>query len=176
MDDIDQLLEEILVDAYGEDEQLGAFEVAFEESAGIPFTARIVGAAVEVVKVEYDGDGRRGLTAICRRDDETRRVSLADLTPGPVTLDTSRLLDAYRRWSGLPALNPTSPARLHPRSPGSTGRPPAVSCPSPSPSPSSPKANGIRRTSNGGKTTPISTLGPSRSSPPGRGPRSRWNR
>ena len=33
--DIDRLLEEILVDAYGEDEQLWAFRQAFEES-GLP--------------------------------------------------------------------------------------------------------------------------------------------
>jgi hypothetical protein len=94
MDEIDQLLAEILVDAYGEDEQLYSFEVAFEESARLPFPARVVGTPVDVVKIEYEGDERRGLTAICRRDGETHRVSVADLIPGPVTLETSKLLNA----------------------------------------------------------------------------------
>src|SRR5713101_7153278 len=102
-DEIKALLDEILVDAYGDSEQLTSFEVAFEESGRFPFTARIVGATVEVLKIEYEGDERRGLTAVCRRDGEKHRVSLADLTPGPVTLEMSRLLAAYRRWSGLPA-------------------------------------------------------------------------
>jgi Calcium binding len=111
MDEIDQLLEEILVDAYGDDEQLGSFEVAFEESARFPFPARIVGASVDVLEVKYQGDERRGLTAICRRDGEVYTVSLTDLTPGPVTLETAKLLNAYRRWSGLPPLNRDAPRR-----------------------------------------------------------------
>ena len=44
MDGIDRLLEEILVDAYGDSEQLTSFEVAFDESARLPFAARVVGA------------------------------------------------------------------------------------------------------------------------------------
>ena len=108
-DEIDDLLEEILVDAYGDSEQLTSFEQAFEDSARFPFPARIVGTSVDVIKVEFDGDDRRGLTAVCRRDGEKHRVALADLIPGPVTLDTSRLLAAYRRWLCLPPIKPTHP-------------------------------------------------------------------
>jgi hypothetical protein len=64
MDGIDRLLEEILVDAYGDSEQLTSFEVAFDESARLPFAARVVGANLEVVKVEFEGDERRGLTVV----------------------------------------------------------------------------------------------------------------
>ena len=102
MDGIDRLLEEILVDAYGDSEQLAAFEVAFDESARLPFPARVVGTNVDVVKVVFEGDERRGLSAICRRDGATYSVSLGDLTPGAVTMETARLLSAYRRWLGLP--------------------------------------------------------------------------
>lgn len=104
MDDLDVLLDQILVDAYGDAEQLTAFEVAFSEQARFPFPAQIVGTTVEVVKVEFDGDERRGLTAVCRRNGRLYRASLADLMPGPVTVETHRLVGAYGRWLGLPDL------------------------------------------------------------------------
>jgi hypothetical protein len=47
-DETDDLLDEILVDAYGDSEQLTAFELAFEKRARFPFPARIVGLPVEV--------------------------------------------------------------------------------------------------------------------------------
>ena len=100
MDEIDELLDEILVDAYGDAEQLTAFEVAFSERASFPFPAQIVGTTVDVVKVEFEGDERRGLTAVCRRAGKLQRISLADLTPGPVSTETSTLLAAYRLWLG----------------------------------------------------------------------------
>ena len=108
--DLDDLIDEILVDAYGESEQLTAFEQAFAESARFPFPASIVGVSVDVVRIEFDGDERHGLTAHCRREGEKHRISLADLVPGPVTLETSRLLAAYRKWQGLPEFRPASPA------------------------------------------------------------------
>jgi hypothetical protein len=41
--DIDRLLEEILVDAYGEHEQLWAFLNAFEEEVPLPADGTIIG-------------------------------------------------------------------------------------------------------------------------------------
>ena len=69
-----------------------------------------MGVSVDVVRIEFDGDERHGLTAHCRREGEKHRISLADLVPGPVTLETSRLLAAYRKWQGLPEFRPASPA------------------------------------------------------------------
>lgn len=71
-DDIDAVVEEILVDAYGPDEQLWAFRQFFEDEATFPFPAEVVGAPVEVVVVDYDSDERRGLVARCRRDGRRR--------------------------------------------------------------------------------------------------------
>jgi tetratricopeptide (TPR) repeat protein len=103
-DDIDALLEEILVDAYGDSEQLTSFEQAFQESARFPFAAQVVGTRVEVVKVKFDGDERHGLTAVCKRDADRYSVSLQDVVPGPVPIETATLLAAYRRWLGLAPL------------------------------------------------------------------------
>lgn len=112
-DEIDELLEEIMVDAYGDAEQLTSFEVAFEDAARFPFPARLLGQQVDVIKIEFEGNERRGLTALCRHGEERHRVSLGDLVPGAVTLETARLLNAYRRWLGLSPLA-SSPATASP--------------------------------------------------------------
>lgn len=109
-DGIDELIEDVLVDAYGVYEQLSSFWQWFEDEARFPFRGRVVGVDVDVdvVGVDFDGDERSGLRAVCRRAGERHTVSLTDVTPtAPMSLPTRRLLDAYRRWSGAPELNPT---------------------------------------------------------------------
>ncbi len=101
------MIEQVLVDAYGDDERLWSFRQWFEDYVTLPFPATVVGAdveVVEVVEVDYDGDDRRGLTARVAKGGEEHRVSLLDVTPGrAVPSDTARLLAAYRRWSGVDA-------------------------------------------------------------------------
>ncbi len=45
-DSIDDLIEEVIVDAYGPDEQLWAFRQAFEDTAHFPFSGQVVGVDV----------------------------------------------------------------------------------------------------------------------------------
>ena len=47
-DRIDELIDEMMVDAYGEHEQLWSFRQAFEDSGRFPFRGRVVGVEVEV--------------------------------------------------------------------------------------------------------------------------------
>ena len=103
-DDIDAVVEEVLIDACGEDEQLWAFRQFFEDEATFPFPAHVVGSPVEVAAVDYDGDERRGLVAVCRRSRVKQPVSLLDVVPGGVTARTAALAAAYRRWAGAPEL------------------------------------------------------------------------
>lgn len=100
-DDLDTLIDEVIVDAYGEDEQLSAFRQAFEENGRFPVPVSVVGTVVEMIAVDYEGDERRGLLAVCRRDGRTHTMSLLDVVPaGPPPLTTARLLAGYRRWWG----------------------------------------------------------------------------
>ena len=69
--ELDRLIEDILVDAYGDHEQLGSFEAAFEENVELPADAFVIGEPVSVAKVGFDGDERRGLTAAVRRDKDS---------------------------------------------------------------------------------------------------------
>jgi len=120
-DRIDELIDEVLVDAYGEDEQLWSFRQAFEDNARLPFAGQVVGVGVEVLEVDYHGDERRGLVARCRRAGGEHTVSLIDVSPvGPLTLSTRELIDTYRRWSGaeplpVPATSSAAAPWVYPR-------------------------------------------------------------
>ena len=78
---IDELIEGVTVDAYGADEQLWSFRQAFEDHARFPFIGRVVGVEVDITEVDFDGDERHGLVAVCRRAGERHTVSLLDVTP-----------------------------------------------------------------------------------------------
>lgn len=99
-DPVQDMLERVLIDAYGDYEQLSSFETILGNEGRFPFPATVVGVPVEVMGVEFDGDERRGLVAVCRRDGTDHRVSLLDVEPaGPLTVPTRLLLDAHRRWA-----------------------------------------------------------------------------
>lgn len=77
----------------------------FEDTARFPFTAEVAGTDVEVIEIDFDGDDRHGLAAICRREGERHSVALLDITPSnSLTSDTRALIDAYRRWSNAKPL------------------------------------------------------------------------
>lgn len=103
----DPLLEEILVDAYGDDEQLWAFREAISDSLQFPVEATVVGTPVIVDGVCHDGNERRGLVARCRRGGgRVFCIGLADLrfaTGSP----TARYLAAYRAWLNLAPVSGT---------------------------------------------------------------------
>jgi hypothetical protein len=65
---LDELIEEITVDAYGDDEGLWAFRQFFEDDVNLPADGFVIGEPVSVVEIDYDGNERRGLTAKCRRE------------------------------------------------------------------------------------------------------------
>lgn len=99
-DAVDELIEEITVDAYGVDEQLWSFRQAFEDGVRFPFQGRVVGASVDVVAVDFDGDEHGGLIAVCERTDERYAVALLDVVPDDSLSDETRaMIDAYRRWA-----------------------------------------------------------------------------
>lgn len=110
--DPDDLIEEITVDANGEDEQLWAFRQAFEDDVPVSCEATVIGEPVQVMKFDYDGNNRRGLTASCRRSDGSKHVVAASDVVIPPTAPGGRYVAAYRKWMGLA-----------PSPPGTRGKP-----------------------------------------------------
>ena len=81
--DLDDLIEEITVDANGEGEQLWAFRQAFEDDLAAP----------------------------CRRSDGTKYVVAAsDVVISP-TAPGGRYIAAYRKWMGLAPFPPGAPGK-----------------------------------------------------------------
>jgi len=101
--DIDRLLEEILVDAYGEDEQLWAFRQAFEDEVPLPVEGAVIGEAVSITKIDYNGTPQKGLRATCQKaDGKTYELALADVE-FPAESKAAPYLKAYLKWLGVPA-------------------------------------------------------------------------
>ncbi|MGH2910606.1 MAG: calcium-binding protein [Solirubrobacteraceae bacterium] len=95
--DLDELIGEITVDCYDEDEQLQGFENAFDEDASFPLSGTVVGEHVEIVQIRQ-GDGRRELIATCERAGHRYEVALLDIADIAADSQTMRLVAAYRHW------------------------------------------------------------------------------
>ena len=107
---LSELIESIVVETYGTDEQLAAFLGAFSEEVRVPCPATVPDLPVEVVAFDVEGDERRGLVARCGR--EAKRagvVSLADVRFEPGTT-AAWLHAAYRSWLGLAPFSTRRPA------------------------------------------------------------------
>jgi hypothetical protein len=107
--ELDRLIDEIIVDAYGGDEQLWAFRQVFEDNVAMPAEAFVVGEPVTAVKIDYDGNERRGLTARCRRETGSEQVIAACDLIFPEGSVAARYMAAYCRWLGI---EPSPPGSL----------------------------------------------------------------
>jgi hypothetical protein len=98
---LDKLIEEITIDAYGDDEKLWAFRQAFEDNVTLPADGFVIGEPVLVIEIDYAGNERLGLTAKCRRKDCSEHAVSASDVVFPKGTSGSLFLAAYRRWLGL---------------------------------------------------------------------------
>ena len=106
---LDELIADITLDAYGEDEQLAAFCQVFEDEVPLPAEGFVIGELVSIVAFDYDGNERRGLTAKCRRADGSEHlISVADVV-FPKNSHGARYVAAYRKWLGLEPYPPRVP-------------------------------------------------------------------
>lgn len=94
--ELDNLIDEITVDCHDEDEQLTAFETAFDEDASFPCPGIVIGENIEVLSVSTSNN-RRELIATCQRGGRRYEVALLDISL-QADPTTSCLLAAYRRW------------------------------------------------------------------------------
>lgn len=93
----DALIEDAVVDAYGEDEQLTALQSAIENNLAVPFQTTVLGAEVTVAKIALLPGS--GIVAICTRGKHCQAIGILDLplpTPAPAGAEW---VEAYRHWS-----------------------------------------------------------------------------
>src|SRR5215475_7133414 len=80
---LDELVEEALVDAYGESEQMTGFYTMMENDLRLPFETEILGVAVSVEGIDITENDQ--LVAVCRKGKAKQRISLSELPlPSPL--------------------------------------------------------------------------------------------
>jgi hypothetical protein len=93
---LDELIEEALVDAYGESQEATAFYTMLENDLQLPFETQILGATVSVESIDITRDDQ--LVAVCRKGNAHQRISLSELPlPSPPPEGAEWIL-AYRHW------------------------------------------------------------------------------
>ena len=94
--ELDDLIADIIIDAYDHDEALMGFENAFDEADCFPCPGAVIGEDITILSVATT-NGRQELIATCERADRHHQIALLDIH---VKADQppSRLLSAYRRW------------------------------------------------------------------------------
>ncbi len=91
-----ELIEQAIVDAYGEEKQVGGFFTMIEEYLALPFRVKVLGVDADVEKVDMTLDGQ--IVAICRRGKTRQKIPILDLplpTPAPAGVEW---IVAYRHW------------------------------------------------------------------------------
>ena len=72
-----ELIEQAIVDSYGEEEQVGGFFTMIEEYLALPFRVKVLGVDADVEKVDMTLDGQ--IVAICRRGKTRQKIPILDL-------------------------------------------------------------------------------------------------
>ena len=93
---LEALIEEAVVDAYGDEEQTGGFFTMIEEHLALPFSVNILGVEAVVEKVDMTRDGR--IVAVCKRDGVKQRIEILDPPlPKPIPAGAEWIV-AYSHW------------------------------------------------------------------------------
>ena len=97
---LDALVEEAIVDAYGEEEQLMGFFTMIQDNLKTPFETTVLGMDVEGEGVDLIGQNNSHIVAICRRGRHRQAILITTLpTPSPIP-DGMEWIEAYRHWMG----------------------------------------------------------------------------
>ena len=95
-DRLDELVEEAITDAYGDEEQVGGFYTMMENDLQLPFETEILGVKVTVEAIDltdaYD------IVAVCRKGKSRQRIGIRELPlPSPPPAG-AEWIAAYRHW------------------------------------------------------------------------------
>ncbi|HMD22313.1 MAG TPA: calcium-binding protein [Alloacidobacterium sp.] len=93
---LEALIEEAVVDAYGDEEQTGGFFTMIEEHLALPFSVSILGVEAVVEKVDMTRDGQ--IVAVCKRDGVKQRIEILDLPLRKPIPAGAEWIVAYSHW------------------------------------------------------------------------------
>jgi hypothetical protein len=93
---LDQMIEEAIVDAYGEFEQITGFYTMLDDNLAVPFVTEMLGVEVTVERIDMTDNEQ--IVAICARGKARQRVPILDLPLPDPPPEGSEWVDAFRRW------------------------------------------------------------------------------
>lgn len=92
------MIEEAIVDAYGESEQVGGLYTMIEEHLAVPFETTLLGVPVTVKAVDLTEQDE--IVAVCTRGRLRQAIPILDLVlPSPAPAG-AEWIEAYRYWVG----------------------------------------------------------------------------
>ncbi len=94
---LQELVDDAIVDAYGESEQRTGFFTMIQEHLALPFDTEVLGVAVTVERIDLTEADE--IVANCRRGRERQSIPILDLLlpkPPPAGAES---IEAYRYWA-----------------------------------------------------------------------------
>ena len=95
--DLERMVEEATVDAYGESEQVCGFYTMLENDLELPFNTAVLGAEVTVERIDLTDDDH--IVVVCRRGPERQRLPILDLPLPEPPPKGWEWIAAYRHWA-----------------------------------------------------------------------------
>ena len=96
--ELDARIEDVIVDAYGDAEQLGSFACALDQLLDVQVNATVMGEPAQLLGID-EGGPHLGLRATVRRSTGTWDVAVVDIAVESASSPELALtLAAYRRW------------------------------------------------------------------------------
>lgn len=93
---LDALIEEAIMDAYGDSEQRVGFYTMLEEHLALPFQTLVLGVSVSVTAIDMNDADE--IVAVVRHDKDQLKVPILDLPLPEPPPAGSEWIAAYRHW------------------------------------------------------------------------------
>jgi calcium binding protein len=93
---LEELVEEAIVDAYNESEQTVGFFTMMEDNLKLPFPTEVLGVSVTVEKMDMTDDDH--IVAVCTRSGKKQEISILSLPLPSPPPEGWEWIEAYRYW------------------------------------------------------------------------------
>ena len=96
-DDLERMVEEAIVDANGESEEVCGLYTMLENDLELPFKTAALGAEVTAERIDLTDDDH--IVVVCRRGSKRQRLPILDLALPKPPPKGWEWIEAYRHWA-----------------------------------------------------------------------------